>query len=79
MADMTEGLPGKVARIEQKLDEGLGKGLRKEMVDGFTRVEGLLATNTSGLARLERKLDQFMADHDRPPNHRRGRRLPKKR
>lgn len=52
--------------------------LRKETADGFTRVEGLVATNTSGLVRLERKLDQLLTDH-RPPGRRRTRRLRKKR
>jgi uncharacterized coiled-coil DUF342 family protein len=50
--------------------------LRGEMLDGFTRLASLIAANTSGLARLERKFDQFVDDEGRRP---RRRRFPKKR
>ena len=133
MADMTdiEGLPGRVERIEQKLDalsdsidrrfsdvnerfdtvdkrfadidtrfadvdkrfdevsehfteqrqytEFAFDKLRGEMVAGFTHLERLIAANTSGLARLERKFDQFVDDEGRRPRRRRSGRFPKKR
>ena len=53
--------------------------LRGEMVAGFTRLERLIAANTSGLARLERKFDQFVDDEGRRPRRRRSGRFPKKR
>src|SRR5262245_48615994 len=53
--------------------------LRGEMTAGFTRLEGLIAANTGGLARLERKFDQFVSDEGRRPRRRRSSRLPKKR
>lgn len=52
--------------------------LRKEMVAGFTRLEVVIATNTRGFGRLERKLDQFIAAYEPPPRGRRARRTPKK-
>ena len=52
--------------------------LRGEMAAGFTRLERLIAANTSGLARLERKFDQFVDDEGRRPRRRSGR-FPKKR
>src|SRR5262245_6434677 len=53
--------------------------LRGEMTEGFTRLERSIAANTSGLARLERKFDQFVDDEGRRPRRRRSSRLPKKR
>ena len=53
--------------------------LRGEMVAGLTRLERLIAANTSGLARLERKFDQFVDDEGRRPRRRRPGRFPKKR
>src|SRR5262245_23573960 len=53
--------------------------LRGEMTAGFTRLERLIAANTGGLARLERKFDQFVDDEGRRPRRRRSSRLPKKR
>jgi hypothetical protein len=53
--------------------------LRGEMLAGFTRLERLVAANTSGLARLERKFDQFVDDEGRRPRRRRSGRFPKKR
>ena len=53
--------------------------LRGEMVAGFTRLERLIAATTSGLARLERKFDQFVDDEGRRPRRRRSSRFPKKR
>lgn len=110
MADMTEGLPEKVVRIEQKLDalsesvdrrfeevdkrfdevsehfveqreytEFAFERLRTEMVEGFTRLEGLIATNTNGLTRLERKFEQFIDHFNQFPLRRRSHRPPKKR
>src|SRR5262245_563120 len=52
--------------------------LRGEMLAGFTRLERLIAANTSGLARFERKFDQFVDDEGRRPRRRSGR-FPKKR
>jgi tetrahydromethanopterin S-methyltransferase subunit G len=53
--------------------------LRGEMLAGFTRLASLIAVNTSGLARLERKFDQFVDDEGRRPRRRRSGRFPKKR
>ena len=53
--------------------------LRGEMVAGFAQLEGLIAANTHGLGRLERKLDQFIAAYEPPPRGSRGRRPTKKR
>ena len=136
MADMTEGLQAKVARIEQTLDtlsesvdrrfaevnkrfdevdkrfedvdkrfedvdkrfdevsehfveqreytEFAFERLRKEMLDGFTRIEGRMATK-DGLARLERRLDSFEGKFDEflrsqsRPRRRQRSRVPKKR
>jgi hypothetical protein len=52
--------------------------LRGEMVAGFTRLERVIAANTRGLGRLERKLDPFIVTYEAPPRSRRGRRPPKK-
>jgi hypothetical protein len=49
------------------------------MLEGFTRVEGQIATNTNGLARLERKFEQFVDRFNQSPRRRRSRRPPKKR
>ena len=53
--------------------------LRGEMAVGFTRLERLIAANTSGLARLERKFDRFVDDEGRRPRRPRSGRFPKKR
>jgi hypothetical protein len=59
--------------------------LRKEMVERFTRVESLIATNTAGLARLERRRDRFEGEFDeflesqrKPGRRQRSRRVSKK-
>jgi hypothetical protein len=69
MAEMTgtEQLPERVDRIERKLDTNV------------ERLEGIIASNTRGLANFGRKLDRFMQDQAGPPRRRRVRRAPKKR
>ena len=60
--------------------------LRREMLDGFGRLERSIETNTSGLVRLERKFDSFEGKFDeflrlqsRPHRRQRSPRTPKKR